>query len=57
MGIVSVIEQNLSGLLKSLIDRGTVVAFFEKGSSGVNVRTDDVLRFINFLHRIKRSQS
>ncbi len=54
MGIVSVIEEP-SSLLKSLIDRGTVVAFFEKSSSGVSVRTDDVLRFINFLHRIKGS--
>jgi hypothetical protein len=57
MGIISVIEieQKPSALLKALIDRNTVAAFFEKSPSGVSVRTDDVLRFINFLHRIKRS--
>ena len=55
IGIVSVLEEKPSSLLQSLIDKGTVVAFFEKNSSGVNVRTDDFLRFINFLHRIKRS--
>lgn len=55
MGIVSVLEEKPSGLLQSLIDRKTVAAFFERNESGVNVRTDDVLNFINFLHRIKRS--
>src|SRR5450755_2379133 len=45
MGVVPVIEQRPSGLLKSLIERNTVVAFFEKSPSGVNVRTDDVLCF------------
>ena len=55
MGIVSVLEEKPSGLMQSLIDRKTVAAFFEKSESGVGVRKDDVLNFINFLHRIKRS--
>jgi hypothetical protein len=55
MGIVSVIEEKPSGLMQSLIDGKTVAAFFEKNESGVDVRKNDVLNFINFLHRIKRS--
>ncbi|MFI5118325.1 MAG: hypothetical protein ACHP8B_16680 [Terriglobales bacterium] len=55
MGIVSVLEEKPSGLLQSLIDGKTVAAFFEKSESGVDVRKDDVLNFINFLHRTKRS--
>lgn len=55
MGIVSVIEEKPSELMQSLIDRKTVAAFFQRSESGVDVRTNDVLNFINFLHRIKRS--
>lgn len=55
MGVISVLEQKPSARLQSLINKKVVVAFFEKGASDVNVRTDDVLRFINFLHRTKRS--
>jgi hypothetical protein len=55
MGIVSVLEEKPSGLLQALIDGKTVAAFFQKSESGVDVRKDDVLNFINFLHRIKRS--
>ena len=55
IGIVSVLEEKPSRLMQSLIDGKTVAAFFEKSESGVGVRKDDVLNFINFLHRIKRS--
>lgn len=55
MGIISVLEDKPSVLLQSLIDRKTVAAFFERTESRVDVRKDDVLQFINFLHRIKRS--
>jgi len=55
MGIVCVLDEKPSEILRSLIDEKKVGAFFERNDSGVNVRRDDVLNFINFLHRIKRS--
>jgi hypothetical protein len=56
MGVISVIEGTPSALLKLLLERGIVVAFFERRSSDdAELRAKDVLRFINFLHRVKRS--
>ncbi len=55
MGIVCVLEEKASELLQSLIDKKKVAVFFERSDSEVRVRRDDVLNFINFLHRIKRS--
>jgi hypothetical protein len=55
MGIISVLDEKPSKLLQSLIKGKKVAAFFEKDSDRVSVRGDDVLNFINFLGRIKRS--
>lgn len=51
LGVVCVVEKNPSALMQSLLASGDVVAIFRKDKSGdVKVRTDDVLKLVNFLH-------
>jgi hypothetical protein len=56
MGVICVSEEKPSSRLQALFESGNVIALFEKSSSGeVALRAKDVLRLINFLHRVVRS--
>ena len=48
--VISVLEARPSSRLQSMMDRGEVVAVFERLGQGVSVRSRDVLNLINFLH-------
>jgi hypothetical protein len=54
IGVIGVIEQTPSERLQKLLDDGSVVALFDKTGPEVVLRAKDVLRFINFLHRVAR---
>jgi hypothetical protein len=54
MGVICVIEGKPSSRLEALFTNGSAVALFDKSSSEVVVRPKDVLRLINFLHRVVR---
>jgi hypothetical protein len=54
IGVVCVLEKKPSTRLKKLFDAGRVVALFDKTSSKVVLRPKDILRLINFLHRVVR---
>jgi hypothetical protein len=54
MGVVCVLEQRPSKRLETLFNNDRAVALFDKTSNEVVLRPKDVLRLINFLHRIVR---
>jgi hypothetical protein len=54
MGVICVIEKKPSPRLEALFNNGSAVALFDKSSSKVALRPKDILRLINFLHRVVR---
>jgi hypothetical protein len=54
IGVICVMEKKPSSRLKTLFKNGSAVALFDATSSEVVLRSKDVLRLINFLHRVVR---
>jgi hypothetical protein len=54
IGVICVLEKKRSERLEKLLKDGSAIALFERGSSKVSLRPKDILRLINFLHRVVR---
>jgi hypothetical protein len=53
MGVISILENTPSSRLQSLMAQNKVIALFNKYGSQVEVRSKDVLVFINFLQYVR----